>query len=532
MLFNIFLTNLKLLVHKEPIKYQRKNAAENEFSISEHFWDFNNILFVPAVNVDGVISIDEGFHLHGKWSNKMQRKNLRVTGTGIYCTQGVDLNRNYDMYWDNLNDRETAQPCSEVYRGAKPFSEPETKAIKNMVENVFPTIISVMNFHCYGNLWIRPPNFAQKYDPDPLDELPYAKSLYKDFEENAPVPKGGLVTNAVNAVDYTASGEASDWFLFKKGIFSWSPELGTNEQDTDDFYITQPAQKRSLIKDYKAVQYFIGKHSPDFKFYSEALDQTKQSKPQKNKKNILSSVIIAIKNNGYASYKKARIILDFTDIYLENKILATSLVYSAELIETYSNHKNTIGDDPQNRIIQLIQPTGKIRQKKEIHPMITIDLENLNRMEKTAFVIRGSIQLFRLLTNNQNSTKSKQTQVKYSIQAQNPSNELEYISLQSGTIATLPTEHENDLYKEFFSNNKYNKDERDEESKSTKRELFMAVLLPFLMSIMIFGVAWLLCGKKLQFRNILGEEDPEFVENEMNSIVISDIDENDKIYSL
>lgn len=60
----------------------------------------------------------------------------------------------------------------------------------------------------------------------------------------------------------------------------------------------------------------------------------------------------------------------------------------------------------------------------------------------------------------------------------------------------------------------------------------MAVLLPFLMSIMIFGVAWLLCGKKLQFRNILGEEDPEFVENEMNSIVISDIDENDKIYSL
>jgi hypothetical protein len=87
------------------------------------------------------------------------------------------------MKWNNLNDPETAQPCTGVYRGAKPFSEPETQAIRNMVDNVFPTIVSAMNFHCYGNLWIRPPNFAGKYDPDPLDELPLAKKLYQDFEE-------------------------------------------------------------------------------------------------------------------------------------------------------------------------------------------------------------------------------------------------------------------------------------------------------------------------------------------------------------
>lgn len=104
-----------------------------------------------------------------------------------------------------------------------------------------------MNFHCYGNLWIRPPNFASKSEPDPLDELPEAKKLYMDFAENAPVPSGGLVTNAVYAVDYTASGEASDWFLLKKNIFSWSPELGTNEHSTDDFYIDQSSQRSALI---------------------------------------------------------------------------------------------------------------------------------------------------------------------------------------------------------------------------------------------------------------------------------------------
>lgn len=89
-----------------------------------------------------------------------------------------------------------------------------------------------MNFHCYGNLWIHPPNFAALSDPDPLKDLPVAKALYKDFEDNAPVPQGGITTYAVKAVGYTASGEASDWMLLKKNIFAWSPELGTSDQDS------------------------------------------------------------------------------------------------------------------------------------------------------------------------------------------------------------------------------------------------------------------------------------------------------------
>lgn len=94
-----------------------------------------------------------------------------------------------------------------------------------------------MNFHCYGNLWIRPPNYASLEDPDPLKDYPIAKKLYQDFEDNAPVPPGGIVTYAVKAVGYTASGEASDWMLLKKNIFAWSPELGVNEDSSMHFYL-------------------------------------------------------------------------------------------------------------------------------------------------------------------------------------------------------------------------------------------------------------------------------------------------------
>ena len=69
---------------------------------------------------------------------------------------GVDLNRNYGYhYGQNQSDLDE---CSETYRGPYAFSEPETMSIKKMIEK-YPTIVSAMNFHSYGNMWIRPFNF-------------------------------------------------------------------------------------------------------------------------------------------------------------------------------------------------------------------------------------------------------------------------------------------------------------------------------------------------------------------------------------
>lgn len=137
MIFNIFLLNLKSLIHKTP-RGSHSKRSEYLKEIGEEFWNFNYLIFVPAVNLDGVIAIDEGFHLNGVWDHKMVRKNMRHTSDREKCLQGVDINRNYDIAWESMNDAETIDPCSEVFRGEKPFSEPETKAIAHLVENLFP----------------------------------------------------------------------------------------------------------------------------------------------------------------------------------------------------------------------------------------------------------------------------------------------------------------------------------------------------------------------------------------------------------
>ena len=47
---------------------------------------------------------------------------------------GVDLNRNY-MYKFAFNNKGSSdQPCSEDFRGPTPFSEPETKAVRDFVK--------------------------------------------------------------------------------------------------------------------------------------------------------------------------------------------------------------------------------------------------------------------------------------------------------------------------------------------------------------------------------------------------------------
>ena len=39
----------------------------------------------------------------------------------------MDLNRNFGFKWDSFGS--SKHPCSNIYRGSSPFSEPEAKAI-------------------------------------------------------------------------------------------------------------------------------------------------------------------------------------------------------------------------------------------------------------------------------------------------------------------------------------------------------------------------------------------------------------------
>jgi hypothetical protein len=101
------------------------------------------IWFVPVVNPDGYKYILE-HNLGFPW----WRKNLRDNnGDGFFdpLFDGVDLNRNYDFNWNEGGD---GKPNSWFYRGARPFSERETRAIRDLA--IRENFVMGISYHSYG----------------------------------------------------------------------------------------------------------------------------------------------------------------------------------------------------------------------------------------------------------------------------------------------------------------------------------------------------------------------------------------------
>ena len=77
------------------------------------------------------------------------------------------MNRNFDYRFAETGT--SFHPCSEIFHGSGPFSEPETQAVRNAVLNSDLTgrIEAFISLHAYSQLWIYPySNRKQNYPAD------------------------------------------------------------------------------------------------------------------------------------------------------------------------------------------------------------------------------------------------------------------------------------------------------------------------------------------------------------------------------
>lgn len=178
----------------------------------------------------------------------MVRKNRHRYATQANCKDfGVDLNRNYPYMWGYDNDGSSPSPCEEDYRGPYAGSEPETQAVINFVKN-WSNLLFVISMHAYGNLFITPFNYDQALNQELEHKYQKAYRMYDTLYQYA--PSGSRKGNGATTIDYTANGEASDYFL-SQGFYSISPELGTNDKQSMTFFIkTKPVLINVLQQNY------------------------------------------------------------------------------------------------------------------------------------------------------------------------------------------------------------------------------------------------------------------------------------------
>lgn len=109
---------------------------------------------IPVQNPDGY----EWTHTN----DRLWRKNRRRG----FC-RGVDLNRNYGYKWGGKGT--SNNPCSEIYCGPGPFSEPETKAVRDFLASSAANFKVSLSFHSYGQYILYPWGYEKVVPPDHED---------------------------------------------------------------------------------------------------------------------------------------------------------------------------------------------------------------------------------------------------------------------------------------------------------------------------------------------------------------------------
>lgn len=174
----------------------------------QYIVDNAELYFIPCVNPDGYVFNETNEPLGGGF----WRKNRRDNGNGTF---GVDLNRNYGYFWGNDNSGSSPNPQSDTYRGPGPFSEPETRTMRDFV--LAHDFVFSQNYHTFSNLLIYP----WAYNNQLAD--PSLATFAKLFTRENHYKTG----TSIETVGYNVNGNSDDWIYAEGGAHSFTPEVGT-----------------------------------------------------------------------------------------------------------------------------------------------------------------------------------------------------------------------------------------------------------------------------------------------------------------
>jgi hypothetical protein len=157
-----------------------------------HLVDDRETWIVPVLNPDGHINVEQG--------DLMWRKNMRPAPFGS-CV-GVDINRNYGFNWGIDDIGSSPNPCDLDYRGTGPFSEYETRAIRDLILDEAHQFKVGISYHSYGDMILFPWGYTDQPTPDHATYTVLADSMSA---------YNGYRTGTGPALLYSTNGDFDDW---------------------------------------------------------------------------------------------------------------------------------------------------------------------------------------------------------------------------------------------------------------------------------------------------------------------------------
>ena len=171
--------------------------------------------FLPVLNPDG--------YVHSKKDRRWRKtRSCFDCPTGEKCT-GVDLNRNWGFKWNQgepFEEYNNNDPCNDryqTYRGPEPFSEIETRNVRDFILAHKDQIKFFNTLHAYGQFIILPWGYTDTVKPLTYDQIfdlaqKGNEALFNVHGRTYKIGTGKELTG------YIASGVSFDWALGEAGI--------------------------------------------------------------------------------------------------------------------------------------------------------------------------------------------------------------------------------------------------------------------------------------------------------------------------
>lgn len=212
---------------REPISVEvtmniLEHITDNYGTDPDVTYDVDNkqIWFVPLVNPDGHKIVLDQTDIWWRKNIRDNNNNHQFDSDYEYGTgdDGVDPNRNYGYTWGNVGS--TDDPNGSTYHGPNEFSEPETQAVRDLVEAHH--FVAGISYHSHGQLVLYPYGYAEGIyapDHDALSNLGIAMAQQIDGLS------GGHYTPQSSWALYPTMGGTDDWAYGTRGVFAYTVEL-------------------------------------------------------------------------------------------------------------------------------------------------------------------------------------------------------------------------------------------------------------------------------------------------------------------
>ena len=178
----------------------------------------------PMVNPDG--------HEFSRTTDRLWRKNRRPNPGGSI---GVDPNRNYGYMWGTLDLSTSSHvPSDQTYVGPRAFSEPETRAVRDLMG--VHRFRGVVTYHSYSQLILYPWGYTSEPIADPddrsrLDQLGrrMQRAIRRVHDETYTVQQASQL--------YPTAGDTTDWTFGEYHVPSFTVELRPKSEAEGGFIL-------------------------------------------------------------------------------------------------------------------------------------------------------------------------------------------------------------------------------------------------------------------------------------------------------